>query len=98
MLLFMQTIELTIYELAKQIEDQAPRFLKKGELGLLHRAQELTQAKAAWDELRKMSNRNDLESSERAKTTIACIAFSKEWESFRMSLTCTEKNGQMRPE
>jgi hypothetical protein len=77
----MQFIELTIYELAKQIEDQGSRFLDKGESGLLCRARELTQAKTAWDDLRK-SSRSDLDSAERANTGIACIAFSKEWESY----------------
>jgi hypothetical protein len=78
----MQTIEVTVYELAASIEEQAPYFVEKGEFALLHRARELTRAKSEWDNLRKTSDINDLESPERAEAAAAVDAFAIQYSSF----------------
>lgn len=84
----MGIIELDMYEFAKSVEDQATSFLEKGEFALVYRARKLTQAKSAWDNLRKLSL-NDLESPERADAGTACVAFDKEWDSY--AERCTKK-------
>jgi hypothetical protein len=73
---------LDTYEIANRIVDESAVFSERGELALVSKARELTRAKSAWDDLRKMPV-NDLGSPERAKAFAACDAFAAEYDSYR---------------
>jgi hypothetical protein len=76
---------LDTYEIANRIVDESVVFSEHGEFVLVSKARELTEAKRAWDTLRKMPV-NDLESPERAKAFAACDAFAEEFEAHRQRM------------
>jgi hypothetical protein len=73
---------LDTYEIANRIVDESAVYCERGDFALVNKARELTQAKRAWDDLRKMPV-NDLGSPERAKAFAACDAFAQEYDSYR---------------
>jgi hypothetical protein len=73
---------LDAYEIANRIVDEPVVYCEEGEFALVSKARELSLAKRAWDDLRKMPV-SDLGSPERAKAFAACDAFAEEYDSYR---------------
>jgi hypothetical protein len=57
---------LDTYEIANRIVDESAVYCERGDFALVNKARELTQAKRAWDDLRKMPV-NDLGSPNEPK-------------------------------